>query len=160
MDRREKEERIERFVTAYKTVQDKVRGLTREELYFIPDIPDAWSINEHLVHLLDSDALGWYRARAAVADPGAKVPNWSQEGWRNRLGYSRQDGLACLEEAVRLRSILGSWLRTLIDEDWSAFWFEHPVRGRLDLTAYLEMYSGHGDFHVPYIERNLKARRG
>lgn len=159
MDKAQKEGLIARYETTYKPIQERVKALTKEELDFLPSLPDAWSINEHLVHILEADALGWYRFRAAVASPGAKAPGWDQELWRERLRYAKQDGVACLEEAVRLRRFIGAGCRALIDDDWSAYWIEHPAKGRMDLAALLEMYGGHGEYHFPYIDRNLKAKR-
>jgi len=158
MNKAEKEKLITRYETTYTTIQNRVKTLTDEELSFIPDIPDAWSINEHLVHLLEADALGWYRYRAAVADPGARAPGWDQEAWRSRLKYSALDGRACLEEAIRSRAFIGAGCRAVIDDDWSQYYIEHPTKGRMELAELLKMYCGHADFHIPYIERNLKAK--
>ena len=157
MNRAGKQNLIERFETAYEPLKERVRNMTEEELSFIPDIPDAWPINDHLVHLLEADAIAWYRFRVAVAEPGAKAPGWDQEAWRSRLKYSAQDGLACLEEAARLRGFIGAACRALIDEDWSAFYYEHPSKGRVDLASSLATYADHAAAHMKYLERNLAA---
>ncbi len=160
MNRVEKEGLIARYETTYKPVQELVNGLSKEERSFVPNLPDAWSIDEHLVHLLEADALCWFRARVSIAEPGAKGPSWNQESWRSRLRYWALDGLAWLEDAVRIRGFIAETCRAVLDDDWSVYWFEHPARGRMELRELLELYCGHADFHIPYMERNLKALRG
>ncbi|NLJ45177.1 MAG: DinB family protein [Treponema sp.] len=159
MDRNEKEGLIVRYETAFEPIRNLVKNLTAHQLSFIPDLPEAWSINEHLVHLLEADLICWYRIRAAIAEPGVTIPVWNQEAWRSRLRYSDLDGIGCLEESVRVRSLIGRTCRGVLDGDWSAFHVIHPERGRMDLAQLLELYSGHGSFHLKYLERNLTACR-
>lgn len=161
MDRNEKEGLIVRYETAFEPIRNLVKDLSAKELSFLPDLPEAWSINEHLVHLLEADMICWYRIRASIAEPGVTIPVWNQEAWRDRLGYADLDGIGCLAEAVRVRALIGKTCRGVLEEDWSAFHVIHPERGRMDLAQLLELYRGHGAFHLKYIERNLdvcKAR--
>ena len=157
MDRNEKEGLIVRYETAFEPIRNLVKDLSAKELSFLPDLPEAWSIDEHLVHLLEADLICWYRIRASIAEPGVTIPVWNQEAWRSRLGYADMDGIGCLAEAERVRGLIGRTCRRLTDEDWSAFHVIHPERGRMDLAQLLDLYCGHGAFHLKYIERNLAA---
>jgi len=157
MDRNEKEGLIVRYETALEPIRNLVKDISAKELAFLPDVPEAWSINEHLVHLLDADQNCWYRIRASIAEPGVTIPVWDQEAWRSRLGYADMDGIGCLAEAVRVRALIGQTCRSALDRDWSAFHVIHPERGRMDLAQILDLYVGHGAFHLKYIERNLDA---
>ncbi len=157
MDRNEKEGLIVRYETAFEPIRNLVKDLSAKELAFLPDVPEAWSINEHLVHLLEADLICWYRIRASIAEPGVTIPVWNQEAWRSRLGYADLDGIGCLSEAVRVRALIGRTCRGVLDGDWSEFHVIHPERGRMDLSQLLELYCGHGAFHLKYVERNLAA---
>jgi len=157
MTREEKLALVVKFERAYEVVDGLVNGLSGEKLRFVPPIADAWSINDFLVHLLDADVAAAFRIRAAVAQPGFAVPVWDEEVWQARLGYDGEDGLACLKEAKVLRARLAGFLLRLVDEDWSAFYVQHPSRGKLDLAALVSTYRDHVAFHVPLIKRDLDA---
>lgn len=157
MTKTEKLVLIEKFETAYSLVDAQIRGLSAADLRFVPPLPEAWSINDFLVHFLDADMSMAFRVRAAVAEPGFAVPLWNEELWQARLRYGEEDGPACLKEAKALRARLAAFLRRYADEDWDGYFVVHPKRGRIDLAAILDMYRDHVAFHAPLIKRNLEA---
>lgn len=157
MDKREYLALVGAYEHAYDVLSKKVSSLSPAELRYLPPIEDAWSINEHLVHLLDADCNAVLRIRGAVAEPGLQVPVWDQEGWKSGNRYAASDGLYCLDLAVSLRKFLADSLRSLPDEVREAARVIHPERGPLSLYDVLTIYTGHADFHLKYIERNLAA---
>ncbi len=148
---------LDRFEGAYSLVSSQVERLSAEALAFIPAIPEAWSVNDHLVHLLDAEVAVFFRIRLAQAEPGSRIQPWDELAWQARLGYASQDGRRCLAQAMALRSTAAAGLRHRVDEDWSAFWLEHPEKGKMDLVRILEIYRDHLAFHAPFIKRNLDA---
>jgi hypothetical protein len=153
----EKLDLIGKFESAYSFVDVLVKGLSDRDLRFIPPVEGAWSINDFLVHFLDADVSLAFRVRMAVAQPGFAIPVWDEEAWQERLRYGEEDGPACLREAAALRRRLAAFLRRFADEEWSGYYVEHPKRGRMGLSALLEVYRDHIAFHVPLIKRNLDA---
>ncbi len=157
MDRREFIALVKAFEHAYDDLHAKVRTLGSDAMRFVPNLPDAWSINEHLVHLLDADCNMVLRIRGAVAEPGRDVPLWDQEAWRAKNNYRSSDGLFCLELAMSLRKFIAESLRTLGMDCVEAAAVVHPERGRLSVADVLKIYTGHADFHYKYLVRNLEA---
>jgi len=157
MDRHEYKALVSAFEHAYDALLDKVMTLSPEALRFVPRITDAWSINEHLVHLLDADCNAVMRIRGALAEPGLKVVAWNQEAWREKNMYASSDGIFCLDLAISLRKFLAESLRQVPEGAWNGAYIEHPERGRLSLADVLSIYTGHADFHMNYIVRNLEA---
>jgi hypothetical protein len=157
MDKREYLALVNAYEHAYDTIVEKVSSLSPAQLRYAPSIKDAWSINEHLVHLLDADCNAVLRIRGAVAEPGMKVPVWNQEAWESGNNYAQCDGLFCLDLAISLRKFLAESLRTIPDKVREAACVEHPERGPLTLYDVLSIYTGHADFHLKYVERNLAA---
>lgn len=156
MDTMEKLRLLNDFETAYGPVRARVDGLPAEALAHTPAEPaDAWPVRDHLVHLLEADMMMWYRARAAVAEPGVTVPLWDQEAWRSRLGYGALEPLACLDLAAAVRASLGAGFRAMVGADWSEYWINHPERGRMSLAQVLALYRDHPGAHMAYIERDL-----
>lgn len=159
MDKGERLSLAEAYAAAYVAVDELIRDLPAEALAFRPAVPGAWSINEHLVHLLDADAATWFRIRAAVAEPGKTIVTWEEEAWQARLEYAAMDGRACLETAKSLRTQALAGLKALAERDWSDFWILHPDRGRMELPALLSAYREHVAFHAPFVKRNREAWR-
>jgi hypothetical protein len=159
MTREEKLDRIAVFESAYGKVDELISGEGPEALAFVPSLPDAWSINDFLVHFLDADLGLAFRLRSAIAESGAAVPVWDESAWHDALAYGEEDGRACLELAKGIRAFVAVSLRSRADEDWSAFFIEHPSKGRLDLAALVDLYEQHVAFHLPLIRRNLRAFR-
>jgi hypothetical protein len=157
MTREEKLDLIGKFESAYSVVDGLISNLSDEALHFVPDIKDAWSINDFLVHFLDADANLNFRLRGAVAEPGIAAPVWDEEAWHATLHYDDQNGRRCLELAEGMRAFFAQTLRSLVDEDWTKFYFAHPTRGKMDLTALIGTYRDHVAFHVALIKRNIEA---
>ncbi len=148
---------VDAFENAYSRIEALVSNISDAELSFVPAVDSAWSINEHLVHLLDADSNLVFRVRGAVAESGITVPVWDQEAWRSKLKYSLDDGKKCLQIAKGLRAFIAGSLRNLSDAEWEASGIVHPQRGPMKLSDVVELYRGHADFHEKYIIRNKEA---
>lgn len=159
MTREEKLERIAAFESAYGNVEELILGEGTEALAFVPSLVDAWSINDFLVHFLDADLSLAFRLRSAIAESGTGVPVWDENAWHDALAYGEEDGRACLALAKGIRAFVAVTLRSRADEDWSAFYIEHPSKGKMDLGALVDLYEQHVAFHLPLIRRNLRAFR-
>jgi hypothetical protein len=159
MTREAKLERIAAFESAYCRVDELIAGEGPEALAFVPSLPDAWSINDFLVHFLDADLSLAFRLRLAIAESGMGVPVWDENAWHDALAYGDEDGRACLGLAKGIRAFVAVTLRSRADGDWSAFFIEHPSKGKMDLVALVDLYEQHVAFHLPLIRRNLQAFR-
>ena len=148
-------ELLERFTAAPAALEAKLRGLTREQLDFRP-FEDAWTIHEQVVHLADAEINSSVRLRKILAESGVAVDLMDEEKWFAGLDYHAQD----LDRAVRLFRLLreiGADLLSRVQEPrWEENWIRHPERGRLTLRQWLELYAGHFDTHLGYIDRNLR----
>lgn len=157
MTKIEKLDLVEGFETAYGGIAQQLAIVPDAALLFVPSIPDAWSINDHLAHLLDADMAICFRLRACIAQPGFSIPVWEEEEWHARLHYETQDGRACFALSSGIRMMACSSIRARVDQDWNEFWVQHPVRGKLGLVDLLSIYRDHGKTHEGYIQRNREA---
>ncbi len=48
-------------------------ALPMDAIDFVPDLKDAWSIREHLAHLMDVEIKAFIRYRNAVVDTGMRA---------------------------------------------------------------------------------------
>lgn len=123
-----------------------------EMLDFRPS-EDRWTIREHLVHLLDADLNGITRARKAIAEPGSPIYPYEEELWTASLAYRQADLRLVAEIFTGLRRFMGDTLRSLVEKDWAALFYLHPVNGKVDLENYLKHYIEHVEFHREYIQK-------
>jgi len=158
MDMVEQRTLLADFAAAYAPLEKALTGIDAALLAYVPREPaDAWSINDHLVHLLDADMMLWYRARVSVAEPGSAIPVWQESTWRERLAYGSMDGPACLALAVVVRRTMARGFEAFVGGDWSGYAIVHPVRGTMGLADVLRLYRDHAGIHLAYVERNMRA---
>jgi hypothetical protein len=159
MTREERLQKIAAFESVYGKVDELIAGSSPEELAFVPSLPDAWSIDDFLVHFLDADLSMAFRLRSSIAESGATAPVWDENAWHDSLAYGAEDGRACLELAKGIRAFVAVSLRARTDEDWASFCIMHASKGRLGLEELVDMYADHVAFHLPLIRRNQRAFR-
>ena len=157
MTAKDKLELVEGYERAYGGIAQIIAALPDEALSFMPPIPDVWSTNDHLVHLLDSDLSVCFRIRVSIAQPGFLIPLWEEEDWHERLHYEAQSGRDCFALAVGLRKTTAATLKALLDKDWNEYHVVHPRNGKMGIVDLLKLYWDHGKTHEGFIKRNREA---
>lgn len=121
--------------------------------------PGAWSIHEHVVHLLDADMAGFHRYRKAMAEPGCTIAPWDENAFYERLDY-QATGLADAIRGIQfVRETVYRHLKCLLDQDWSQWWYARPDGDRVELATWLGRGVDHVLDHHEYMRRNLDAWR-
>ncbi len=158
MNTHEKLSLIDRYEQAIDPLIDFAKRLPAGVVDFRPmDRSDAWTIREHAIHMLDAESFGYGRIRLAVAQPGSRVFAWEEEIWQKAARYETADAIGSLETARGLRKPAAAMLRAIAEEDWAAFFIDHPARGRMELAQVVETYIGHAKSHLDYFGQNLAA---
>ena len=134
-----------------------VAGLTREELLVHP-IPGTWSVQEVILHLMDSDLVGSDRMKRVIAEPHPTLLAYGENLWVKNLGYDHLDpAMAC--EVFRLnRKMTAAILRQLSDEAFSRTG-NHTERGVESLEMLVEGYIEHLNHHLRFV-RAKRAKLG
>lgn len=147
---------IDRYAAGPKLIREALARVPDTAIHFRPSLEDAWTIAEHLNHLLDAEANGFVRYRKAVAEPGMPITAYDEERWAERLDYDAVDFSASLEAFGLIRKIAAAHLSSIIEDDWSGYFYEHPESGRVTIEQWLKIYADHVTVHLEYIERNLR----
>lgn len=140
---------IEQYEKGGDDLRMAVRGLQREDLLAYP-VPGTWSIQQIVIHLLDSELILADRMKRVIAEDNPPLTAFSETRFAQHLYYDDQS----IEDAVTLielnRRNLARVLKKLPDEAFARVG-EHSERGPLKLSALLESAVNHLKHHLKFI---------
>jgi hypothetical protein len=146
---------IERYVAGADVPAKALRGLTPQELNAFP-VPGTWSVQQVILHLMDSDLIGADRMKRVIAEESPTLLAYDETAFSKRLFYETLDpALAC--EVFRLNRVLtGAILRKLPDAAFARAG-NHTERGRETLELLVKGYADHLDHHMKFIKAKRQA---
>jgi hypothetical protein len=145
-------ELIERYAAGAASPAQAIAGLSRDQLNAFP-VPGTWSIQQIVIHLMDSDLIGSDRMkRVAAEDRPPTLIGYDESAFARGLFYDQLDpGVAC-EVFEKNRRLTAEILRRL-----PAAAFErtgdHNEHGRMTLAELLQTYVDHLEHHLKYIRQ-------
>ena len=127
-----------------------------ELLHFRPAVEDAWTIQEHIVHLFDCDMIFLIWIKKAIAEPGSAV--WATgpitDVWPRQLNYSDQPLLDTIEAFKRIRKITYCLFKSIEDREWGDCYVVRPDGQKRTLIDLLNILPRHVNIHEEYFKRN------
>ena len=144
---------LARYSIGHELLTRQLEQIPEEVIHFKP-APDEWSVAEIIVHLADSEAHGFVRAKKIIAECGGRVSVYNQQIWAESLFYDRMDYKDALELIRILRKSLVELLKLIPEETWHNYIF-HPETGKITLLDWIQLYIDHIDIHVQQMHRNL-----
>ncbi|HCI78775.1 MAG TPA: hypothetical protein DHW02_03710 [Ktedonobacter sp.] len=145
------EEEFTTYANAPSRISTLIQGLDSAALNYTP-AEDEWSIHEILVHLADSELVGSWRIRRAIAEPGTTIQAYDEATWAKAMNYKHQNSSAALQLFSALRTSNTQLLRSLPDEVWEHS-VVHSENGTMSLYDVFETYIRHIDTHIQQIEQ-------
>lgn len=144
-------EAVERFAAGADVPAKAIKGMTREMLLATP-VPNTWSIQQIVVHLLDSDLFAAGRMRRTIAEHEPKLDVYDESAFARCLFYEEQDLTDTVAAFALNRKILAATLRRLPNEAFERVAL-HPEAGRVTLGAFVRAYAHHLDHHMAFVQR-------
>jgi hypothetical protein len=144
-----KPELIELYAAGGKLLRSAIAGLTREDLTAFP-VPGTWSIQQIVLHLMDSDLITADRMKRIIAEENPTLIGFDESSFARELFYHDQS----IEDAATIfdlnRRMFSVVLRKL---PASAFAREgtHNERGPLTLAQLVEGMVKHMDHHLKFL---------
>jgi hypothetical protein len=143
------DELIEQYEQGPAKLTAAVRGLNPSELKAAPAI-GGWTIQQIVIHLMDSDLVGTYRMKRIVAEDNPALLTYDEAKFAASLFYHEQP----LEQALAMfelnRRMFANVLRRLGESAFERVG-THSQRGPVTLTQQLETYVKHLDHHLKFI---------
>ena len=133
---------------------EAIKDAPKELLNFRPNLEGAWTISEHVRHVVDNEFNFILRAKMSIAEPGASVMMLDEEAWARVVYQIDEDLNEYLKLFQVLRTLFARFVREMDVNLLEKAWINHPKRGRTSFLDLLKIYVEHVDFHLEFIERN------
>jgi len=152
---------IEQYAAGGEKLSQAIRGLTREDLLWTPpaDSPASigkWSIQQVVIHLLDSDLIAMDRIKRMIAMENPQIIGYDENLFIQRLlpeEQSAEDAVKILELSFRN---FAKVLRKLPDAAFERKGM-HNERGATTAGKYVEDMVAHMDRHLKFIHAKRAA---
>jgi hypothetical protein len=153
-------ELIEQYARGGEKLEQAVRGLTREDILAMPASSDPkvgkWSIQQVVIHLLDSDLIAMDRIKRMIAMPNPQLIGYDENLFIQRLLPEEQS----VEDALKILDLsfknFARVLRKLPDEAFDRPGM-HNERGRVTAGEYIGSMVKHMDHHLKFIHAKRAA---
>lgn len=143
-------EQIDNYEAAPSRIAAAIEGLSEAVMHHKPQ--EDWSIHEVIIHLADSEAIGFWRLRKTLAEEESTLAVYDEAAWASNLAYHRQNRRLALTLFTALRTSTAALLRLLPAEAWARTSL-HPEQGKMSVYDIFNLYAEHGDVHLQQIQR-------
>jgi len=138
-------------LTAIK-IRQSVEGLSEELLSWKPHA-NAWSIQEIVGHLVDSNIINSYRIRKIISEPVTQIVTFAHEDWVSQQQFNS----VTIDELFTVYDALTSYnallLQKLTEEQWQQFGLKQEEQ--ISVAHIIDKFiCNHVEKHLKQIERN------
>ncbi len=147
--------KIELYGRAFEQLAAALNEFPKEMWKFKPS-PERWSIHEIIIHLADSEANSFVRARVFLAEPGKTIMAYDQDKWTKFMNYHEQDADTALELFRALRKSTYELIRKAPVDAWDRS-IVHPEAGLMTMDRWLDIYEHHIPDHINQMRNNFEA---
>ncbi len=148
-------EKIARYGDAHHLLTEALKRFPKKMWLYKPSQTD-WSIHEIIVHITDSEANSYIRARRMIAEPGLSLMAYDENQWAKTLDYQNLETEDAVELFRWLRNNTYKLIQTLPAATWAHTAY-HPEAGTISLDNWLDTYARHVPDHVNQMETVFKA---
>jgi hypothetical protein len=143
---------IEQYAAGAALPAQSIAGLARDQLNAFP-VPGTWSIQQIIVHLMDSDLIGADRMkRVAAEDRPPTLIGYDESAFARGLFYDQLDPRLACEVFEKNRLLTAEILRRLPDAAFERTG-EHNEHGRMTLGELVANYVDHLAHHLKFIRQ-------
>jgi uncharacterized damage-inducible protein DinB len=145
---------IERYEAHARTPRQAVAGLSGAELAAFP-VPGTWSVQQIVVHLLESDLAATHRMRRIAAEETPLIIAYDETAMASKLRYHEADVALVCDLFELNRRFTASWLRTVPEADFARAGV-HNQSGKVTLARMVEGYVNHVEHHMQFVREKRR----
>jgi uncharacterized damage-inducible protein DinB len=146
---------IDQFETGGVKLKKAIDGLSRDELLWIPAAGagvGAWSIQQIIIHMLDSDLIWSSRMKLIIAEDNPTILGYDESKFAAKLFYQDQDAQSAIALFGLNRQQFSKVLRKLPDSSFSRAG-NHNERGTITLGDSVAMMVEHVAHHLGFVAK-------
>jgi hypothetical protein len=147
-------ELIEKYAAGADVPARAIEGLSREQLLAFP-VPGTWSIQQIILHLMDSDLIAADRMKRVAAEDHPTLIGYNETAFAKNLAYEEVSAQDAAEIFRLNRRMTAELLRRLPDTAFKRTGL-HNERGEVTLEQLVDTYTGHLDHHVKFLKEKRK----
>ena len=147
-------ELIEKYAAGADVPARSIVGLERADLLAFP-VPGTWSIQQIILHLMDSDLIGADRMKRVAAEEEPTLVGYNETAFANRLGYEHLS-VRDAAEIFRLNRLMTAEILRRLPPAAFQRTGQHTERGKVTLEELLAGYVEHVDHHLKFIREKRK----
>jgi hypothetical protein len=145
---------IQRYAVGADIPARSLAGLSQADLLAFP-VPGTWSIQQIILHLMDSDLIGSDRMKRVAAEEHPTLVGYDETAFSKRLGYEHLSAEMAAEIFRLNRLMTADVLRHLPDSAFGRTG-HHTERGEETLEMLLQGYIEHVGHHLKFIQEKRK----
>lgn len=145
---------IERYAAGADVPARAIAGLDRADLLAVP-VPGTWSIQQIILHLMDSDLIASARMKQVVAEERPTLVYCDESAAAQRLGYEHLSAQAAAE-LFRLNRLMTADILRRLPEDAFRRKGVHTRQGEMTLEQLVTIYTKHPHDHLKFIREKRK----
>lgn len=145
---------IEQYAADAELPRRAIAGLTREELNANP-VPGTWSIQQIVIHLMDSDLIAGDRMKRIIAEERPTLLGYNETLYGERLFPDQLDPELACDVFAKNRLLTAEILRRLPDESFERIGCHNEI-GIKPLSYFVENYVKHVHHHMKFVEQKRK----
>ncbi len=146
---------VERYAAGADKPAAAIAGLSRQDLNAFP-VSGTWSIQQIIIHLMDSDLIGSDRMkRVAAEERPPTLIGYDESAFARSLFYDQLDPREACEVFAKNRRLTAEILRRLPDAAYERVG-DHNEHGRVTLAELVQTYADHLDHHLKFIDEKRK----
>ncbi len=142
---------IEQYLAGADVPAQAIRGLNKTELNAFP-VPGTWSIQQIIMHLLDSDLIASDRMKRVIAEDRPTLIGYNETAFAKTLPYSELDPALACDIFAKNRRLTYEILRRLDDKAFERTGM-HNETVEITLAYLVGTYTKHLDGHMVHLRR-------
>lgn len=147
---------IDDFAACADVPAKAIKGLTKKDLNSLPaGAPGRWTIQQIIVHLMDSHLIGSDRIKRMIAEENPTIIGYDETLFSKKLHYDKLDATMAAE-VFRLNQLLTAELLRQLPESALQRAGMHNERGKITVSQLVNDYTGHVDHHMKFLREKRK----
>lgn len=147
-------ELVEQYAAGADRLSQAISGLSRDDLLAHP-VPGTWSIQQIVLHLMDSDLISSDRMKRVIAEENPTLIGFDETAFARGLFYEALDAGQAADVFAKNRRLTAEILRRLPDEAFERFGM-HNERGRVTLADLVQTMVDHLEHHLKFLREKRR----